>query len=123
MSITPPERPQQPQDWQPGPVTAYGDAIALQQTRQIAKKDLPTPVSFIGSAHLIGPLAEGSTGFVAVLRFSGVLLHVLLFWLVVTIPWYVLVVAVPFAWIFWLIFTIHRRRSIYDARAALAGRL
>ena len=98
------------------------DSLALQDVRQVAQKDLSTPVSFIGSAHLISPMAEGSQGIVGVLRFTGVLLLILLFWLLVTIPWYVLLFGVPFAWVLWLVFTLHRRRSIRDARAALAGR-
>ncbi len=90
-----------------------------------AAKDLSTPVSYIGSAHMFMPMARGSTGWLSFLRYTGVIILLGLFWLVVTTPFYLLVFAlVPtiLPTLLWLVFTNSRRRSIRNARNTLALR-
>jgi hypothetical protein len=54
-----------------GPVGAGADAAALTEMRHTAAKTLNTPVSFIGSFKWCWPLAKGSTGWIAALKYIG----------------------------------------------------
>ncbi len=114
----PPQQGYYPQPYGYGPGM---DSLALQDVRQTAAKDLSTPLSYMGMAHMIWPMSRGSGGFLNVLRRVGVFLLLLVTWLLPTMFYAIIFGFWPFA-IGWLIFTTSRRRSIRNARDALAGR-
>lgn len=76
---------------------------------------LQNPVSLIGSAKRIWPLGYGSHGWVAMIRWLGVTLLVLLAWVGV-LAWYVFMTGFGILWIIWGVWTLRRRHFVYDAR-------
>lgn len=93
--------------------------LALERT---ARKNLQTPVSYIGAYKVIWPLARGSEGMTNVVRRASVAVLLGLYWILVTTVFYALILTTPFPLVLgvpWLVYTLIRRRRIHEARAML----
>jgi hypothetical protein len=90
----------------------------IEVTEYLASKSLATPVSFVGGYRLIRPLAKGGGW----LRGTGVGALILLWWLLVSLLFYVVIFGLPILALGWLVFTQARRHRIQAARLALASR-
>jgi hypothetical protein len=97
-------------------------AIQFAQAEKVAAKNKSTPVSFIGGYQIIWPLASGSTGFVSVLRYAGVALLLVLYWIAVTTTFYAVMLSTLLGMVLWLVYTTHRRRTIENARLTVASK-
>jgi hypothetical protein len=99
-------------------------AIQTYGTEQehLARKNLQTPVSFIGSYKMIMPLARGpaSSTLARITKYAGAALLLLLFWVFVTLTFYGLVYGSIILAVVWIVFTLQRRHHIRAARRVLA---
>jgi hypothetical protein len=76
---------------------------------------LQNPVSLIGATKRIYPLGYGSHGWLSYLRWTGVVMLVILAWAGV-LSVYLSLSFIPVLWIGWFIYTTRRRHFIYDQR-------
>ncbi len=102
---------------------AIAQAYEVEQ-EHLARKNLQTPVSFIGSYKMIMPLAADSpsTSWKRAAIYAGTGLLLLAFWAFVTLTIYSLVFSTLILIPVWAIFTLQRRHKIQAARRVLAGR-
>jgi hypothetical protein len=103
-------------------------AAYIRELESTADKHVQTPVSYTGAAKMIWPLATESPSarsgarFARFTVFAGVAALIVLFWLLVTTPFYVLVFGSLLPIAVWVIYTQSRRHRIRDARSTLAAR-
>lgn len=83
--------------------------------RTASRGIVENPVSWTGSGRRIWPLGRGSHGWLAVLRWTGVVLLVILAWAGVLL-WYAFLTFIPVLWFGWAFYTLRRRHFIYDQR-------
>lgn len=102
---------------------AIAQAYEVEQ-EHLARQNLQTPVSFIGSYKMIMALATDSlsTGWKRAAIYTGTAFLLLLFWAFVTLSIYLLVFSSLLLIPVWAIFTLQRRHKIQAARRVLAGR-
>ena len=90
----------------------------VDQLERTAQKQISTPISYTGSAHLIWPLSKNQGVAAAI----GVAVLLGLFWLVVTTGWYMLVFGSLIGIFLWFVYTQSRRHRIREARSAITTR-
>jgi hypothetical protein len=96
---------------------------AFDEQERIARKNLQTPVSFIGSYKMIMPMAPGGvTRWGRAARYTGTISLLLAYWLLVKIMFYGFLLGFLITAPVWLVYTLNRRHKILAARRVLAGR-